>query len=101
MEYGIPLNVLLNSKINSDQTKTLNLKTLFPETDFHDQEVEQRLLSEGGLQLKLDSRVLKDFFEDFKETCMEGSKIIGIFQKVWLGIRCRCCAGSAVLRRSP
>lgn len=70
---------MLNAKNNSDQTKTLQIKNLFPETDFLNPDTQLKLLSDNGLQMKLDSRGLKDFFEDFKETCLEGTKIIRIF----------------------
>ena len=71
---------MLNAKINSDQTKTLNIKFLFPETDFLDPVITQKLISDEGHITVLDTRRLNDFFEDFKETCIEVNKINEIFK---------------------
>ena len=53
---------------------------MFPEIDLDDPVINKKLSSENGLQTKLDSRILKDFFDDFKETCTEVSKIKKIFE---------------------
>jgi PAS domain S-box-containing protein len=70
--FGIPLNMLLNYKGNSDQTKILNINTIFPQIKFEDEETTKGLDADNGKIIKLDSRSLKSFYEDFKETVMEG-----------------------------
>ena len=69
--FGIPLNLLLNQKGNSDQTKILNIKTIFTELNFDEEDIFRNLKSNQGALIKLNSISLKNFYEDFKETLLE------------------------------
>jgi len=84
--YGIPLNVLLNSK-SLNIEKFLNVKTII-DANLEDDDIIRKLKCETGLITKLNTRNLKNSFEDFKEAIQEGSGYIfkslfddGIFQQ--------------------
>ena len=85
--YGVPLNVLLNSKSLSIE-KFLNVKSIFPRANLDEEDVLRKLKGETGLITKLNTKNLKNSFEDFKEAIQEGSGYIfkslfddGIFQQ--------------------
>jgi hypothetical protein len=65
------LNVLVNSKASSDNSKFLNINTIFPEKPLENEIIKKKLKSENGCMLKLDTKSLKSFYLDFKEIILD------------------------------
>ena len=68
--FAISINALLDNK-TVDIKKSLHISTILPDFDLNNKEQINTIRSEKGLFLTLDSRSLKNAFEDFKEIIQE------------------------------
>lgn len=71
--FGIPPNYL---NITNDKCdNAISISTLFPNVNFYDDEVVNKLKSNEGMIMKLDSRPIMHLFEDYKEGITNGKEV--------------------------
>lgn len=71
--FGIPPNYLNITNDKCDNAISIN--TLFPNVNFYDDEVVNKLKSNEGMIMKLDSRPIMHLFEDYKEGITNGKEV--------------------------
>ena len=73
--FGIPLNCL-NTLINNDKVDNIiTIDKLFPNINFYEEETVNKLTSDEGMLMVLDSRGIKHLFMDFKESLMNDTSM--------------------------